>query len=80
MAPANFASFWPWKVDNFHGGVYSAVFMALGIGTFLLARGGAPSEFLTLGLSQSVLALFSIAGLIIVDASVHKVNWSGTGT
>lgn len=79
ILPETFAAFWPWKIDAFHGNLYSSVFLSGALGSFLLARLAARIEYLTLGLSQIVLGLFAILGLIIVDAQVHKVVWTNPG-
>jgi hypothetical protein len=79
-APGLFSAFWPWPIDVFHGQVYSAVFLTGAVGSLVLARAAAPIEFLTEGLAQTALGLLAIAGLAIVDAAVHRVDWSTFGT
>ncbi len=80
IAPAIAASFWPWKIDAFHAQVYSALFLAAGIGGLLLARHAAREDLRTFGLANLVLGLGAIIGVIMVDARVHKVIWSSEGT
>ena len=80
MAPTFFTAFWPWKIDDFHGRVYSAIFLTGAAGSLVLWRRAARIEMLMLGLTQIVLGLFTILGLVIVDASQHRVNWSVPGT
>jgi hypothetical protein len=80
VAPGLFSAFWPWPIDSFHGQVYSAVFLTGAVGSFVLARAAAPIEFLTQGLAQATLGTCAIAGLAIVDAAVHRVDWSAFGT
>jgi len=80
VAPGVFAAFWPWPIDSFHGQVYSAVFLTGAVGSFVLSRAAAPVEFLTQGLAQTALGAGAIAGLAIVDAAVHRVDWSAFGT
>jgi hypothetical protein len=80
VAPASFSGFWPWPIDNFHGQVYSAVFLSGAVGSFVLLRAAAPVEWLTAGLTQTALSLFAIASVVIVDAAVHRVDWSAVGT
>lgn len=77
ILPATFGAFWPWKVDDFHLRVYSAIFISA-ICTFLLTRRAAPVEFCILGLSQVALGLSSILSVVWVDSTVHKVNWSNS--
>lgn len=79
LAPEMLGAFWPWKIDAFHGHLYSSVFLSGALGSLLLARVAARIEYLTLGLSQFALGFFAILGLFIVDAQVHKVVWSNPG-
>jgi hypothetical protein len=76
LAPAIFSAFWPWKIDNFHGQIYSAIFISGAVSSFILARAAAPIEFLAIGLAQIVLGSLAIAGVVIVDVSLHKINWT----
>lgn len=80
LAPALFSAFWPWKLDNFHGQLYSAIFTTGALGVWLLSRRAAAVEYLAVGLAQLVQGLFAILGLSIVDMAVHKLNWAGPGT
>ena len=80
VAPTWSTSFWPWPIDDFHGRVYSALFVTLAVGSFLVLRRAAPNELTTLGATQLTLGLTAIAGLVIVDADVQKVDWSAVGT
>jgi hypothetical protein len=80
LAPALFTGFWPWRIDDFHGRVYSAAFITGAVGAFAVSRVAAPTEFLIAALTQGVFSLFSIVGLIVVDAAVHRVDWSLPGT
>jgi hypothetical protein len=75
LAPAIFSAFWPWKVDNFHAQIYSAIFISGAVSSFILARAAAPIEFLAIGSAQIVLGALAIAGVVIVDVSLHKINW-----
>ncbi|HNB51552.1 MAG TPA: hypothetical protein PK530_06395 [Anaerolineales bacterium] len=79
LAPEMFGAFWPWKIDAFHGHLYSSVFLSGALGNLILARVAARIEYLTLGLSQFALGFFAILGLFIVNAQVHKVVWSNPG-
>lgn len=80
LAPALFSAFWPWKIDDFHGQIYSAIFIGGAIGTFIMSRAAAPIELLAMGLAEFVFGLLAIVGLVIVDTAVHKINWSLPGT
>lgn len=77
--PATAAGFWPWATDTFHAQVYSAIFVAGGIGTWVLARHAPREELITLGATQLVLGVLAIIGLLMTDAAVHRVDWSGAG-
>ncbi|MFL5735534.1 MAG: hypothetical protein ACJ78Q_20445, partial [Chloroflexia bacterium] len=52
----------------------------LATGSLVLSRAAAPIEFLNMGVSQLAFGVLAILGLILVDASVHRVNWSSLGT
>lgn len=80
LAPTLFSAFWPWKIDSFHGQLYSAIFIGGAIGVYLLSRAAAPIELFTMGLAELVFGFFAIAGLIIVDMAVDKVKWDAPGT
>ena len=78
--PDTFSAFWPWKIDDFHARLYSAIFICLVVGILTLVRAASSLELITMGLAKVVLAVFSILGLIVVDASAHRVDWSAPGT
>jgi hypothetical protein len=78
-APVALTSFWPWSVDPFHGRLYSVIFTTLAIGALGLSQFAAPVERLTLGLVYTVLGLFAVFGVVIVDADRHSVPWSHAG-
>jgi hypothetical protein len=80
VAPAVFSSFWPWKIDSFHAQIYSALFIGTATGILVLSRAAAPIEFFTMGVSQIAFGSFAILGLVIVDVSAHRVNWTAPGT
>jgi hypothetical protein len=80
VIPGRATAFWPWKIDNFHGQVYSAVFLSGALASWLIARAAANVELLALGLTQGSLGLCAIIGLATVDRSLHRVNWSAGGT
>jgi len=80
FAPEAASAFWPWKIDAFHGQMYSANLLTAAVGAFVLARAAAPIEYFTLGITYSVLGFFAILGLVVVDASAHKVDWAAPGT
>jgi hypothetical protein len=80
LAPGFFTSFWPWRIDDFHARIYSALFVTAAVGALTLARAAAPSEYLVMGLTHAVLGPAAILGVVIVDAAQHRVNWSSPGT
>lgn len=80
VVPLALSSFWPWKIDAFHGQLYSGAFVATAVGGVLISRWAARLEFLAQGLSQIRFGLFAVGGLVLVDATAHRVNWSALGT
>jgi hypothetical protein len=80
IAPLAATSFWPWAIDAFHARMYAAMFLGAGVGSIVVSLGAPASEMLTVALGEIGFALFSIAGLVIVDLEMHKVNWSLAGT
>jgi len=80
FAPEFASAFWPWKIDAFHGQMYSAIFLTGAVGAFVSAHAAAPIEYFTLGITYAVLGIFTILGLVVVDASVHTVVWAAPGT
>lgn len=80
FVPLVAASFWPWQIDQFHAQTYSAVFLSGGAGALLVASRPVREELLVLGLAEVAVGGLSIAGLLLTDAEVHRVTWSGPGT
>lgn len=80
ITPSIAKRFWSWEIDNFHAQLYSVTFITPAIGAFILAKTASKLEWLTMGLTQAILGLFPIIGVIIVDASVKRVDWSSAGT
>lgn len=79
-APEAVTGFWPWRIDGFHGRVYSAIFVSLALGALISARGAGRIELRTLGLTCVALGSLQPIGLVVVDADVDKVNWLAAGT
>ncbi|HTN97830.1 MAG TPA: hypothetical protein VL101_12710, partial [Nordella sp.] len=65
IAPTFAAGFWPWSIDAMHGQIYSAVFLAPGLGTLLLARSAAREECLVGGVFNAGLGLFALIGFAL---------------
>jgi hypothetical protein len=80
LAPEWSSGFWPWRINAFHGRMYSAVFLAGAVGAFALTRAAARIEYLTLGITYGALGFFVLVGLFLVDAALHTVNWAAPGT
>lgn len=80
VAPTFAKGIWSWSIDDFHAQVYSVTFITPAIGAYILMKGGSKSEWLTLGMTQLILGIFPILGVILVDMSVKRVDWSAAGT
>jgi hypothetical protein len=80
VAPTVVSTFWPWAIDSLHGRLYSGAFAAAAVGGVVVLRGAARSELLALILTQTGMALLSVGGLVLVDNTVHRVDWSAPGT
>lgn len=78
--PTIFAGFWPWPTDLFHAQVYSAIFLAAGAGTLLLAGNAPREELVALGAAQLAIGVLAIGGLVVTDAAVKRIDWAGPGT
>jgi hypothetical protein len=80
VAPATFGAFWPWKIDDFHGRMYSVAFLTPALGAWFLYRAASPAELLALGVTQIVGGALELLGLFLVDSAVKRVDWSAAGT
>lgn len=80
FAPALAKQIWSWQIDNFHAQLYSVTFLTPAIGSFILSKAASKTEWFTMGLTQSVLGLFPILGVLIVDSQVKNVDWNSVGT
>jgi hypothetical protein len=78
--PEVFNAFWPWRIDQFHGQFYGGAFIAIGLGSWLVAKHAARIELFIQGITQICFGLLTISGLVIVDLFQHKVAWSTAGT
>lgn len=78
--PIVFSAFWPWAIDPFHARMYSAFFLTLAVGAFVVAQGADRLDVLTLGIAQTTTGISVIGGLLLVDAAVRRVNWFAAGT
>lgn len=80
IAPDSFSSFWTWLIDDFHGRMYSVLYIILALGALLLIGAASSIELLAAGLTQAVGGIIPIIGLVIIDNQVDKVDWSAVGT
>ena len=80
VAPDSFSSFWPWQIDDFHGRMYSVLYITPASGALLLFGTAASIELFTMGLTQIAGGGASILGLVIIDNQVNKIDWSAFGT
>lgn len=80
IVPERASSFWPWPIDDFHGRMYSVLYITPALGALLLFRAAASIELLAAGLTQIVGGAATILGLVIIDNQVSKVEWSASGT
>lgn len=80
IAPATFADFWPWPIDDFHGRMYSVAYLTPALGALLLLRSAAAVEAFTLGLTMATGGIVPIVGLAIIDIQTDKIDWDQAGT
>ena len=80
VIPTTAAGIWPWKIDVFHAQLYSVTFLTPALGALLLVKAASKIEWLSMGLTQSILGLFPLIGLFVVDASAKRVSWDSAGT
>jgi hypothetical protein len=80
VLPETFSAFWPWRLDDFHARIYSGIFFTGAAGAAALSAAASPIEMRVYGASQAAFSLCAVLGLVIVDTSVHRVDWSSAGT
>ena len=80
ILPSIFSSLFPWKLDIFHSQLYSATFITGGVMMNSVAMVATSAEFIVAGLSEATFSICAILGLVIVDASVKKIDWSAANT
>lgn len=74
------ATCWPWPLDQYNGRFYAAIGIIIIYSMYYLLSGAHHLDYLTVGVVMTIFGLGAIAGLIIVDAQVHKINWGGFNT
>ena len=77
LAPTAVTGFWPWKINDFHAHLYSALAFTGAIPVLVLARKCSIEECFTLGMTQIALGLLAIVGVVLRSA---KVDYSAAGT
>jgi hypothetical protein len=70
LAPALATAPFPWAADAFSARIYSGMFLAAGVGAFLLSRRAVFEDLLVFGLTQLSIGAFSAIGILIVEASL----------
>ncbi len=83
VMPRAAASFWPWPVDEFHGRIYVAIFLAPAVGAWLVRRGANRWDYITLGLTLATLGVFTIVGVVWTNTIVppeRRVDFGAAGT
>lgn len=84
ILPEALTSFYPWRVDAFHGRIYASAFLTPALGCLWLAsRGETPSEVLVNGLNLFAGGFFTILGVLWTSSTVPaelKVNFSSPAT
>ncbi|MFZ5671493.1 MAG: hypothetical protein ACOZAM_00870 [Pseudomonadota bacterium] len=80
VAPSIAAGFWPWPVDAMHGRIYSAVFLAPGLGILLLGRSAARAECRVGGVFTAALGVFVLIGFALAQAQTGRANLASPAT
>jgi hypothetical protein len=80
ILPSFAAGFWPWGIDGLHGRIYSAVFLAPGIGLLLVAQSAAREECLVGGVFLAGLGFLAILSLILAHLQTGRGSFLSPGT
>lgn len=80
VVPAALTTFWPWPIDPFHAGLYSAIFTTAGVGLLVIRKQAARIEFISLGLTLATIGAFAIWGLALANVVKPIVVWSAVTT
>jgi hypothetical protein len=65
ISPETATALWPWPADAFTGRVYSGMFLAAGVGAFMLSTRSSPANDLAFGLTQVTLGIASLASFFL---------------
>jgi hypothetical protein len=79
-APVAASWFWPWRLDDFHGQLYSVTFLTPALGAWVLLRGATPGDRRAFGLTLAAWGMLPILALVGVDATIKRVHWDQAGT
>lgn len=63
--PGTATALWPWPADAFTGRVYSGMFLAAGVGAFMLSGRSSPENDFAFGLTQVTLGTASLASFFL---------------
>lgn len=80
VSPTAAAGFWPWTIEPMHGRIYSAVFLAPGIGLLLLIRSAAAEEYRVGGVFLASLGPFAILSLVLAQLQTGRAIYANPGT
>lgn len=80
IVPGIAAGFWPWGIDAMHGRIYSAVFLAPGLGALLLSRSAAREECFVGGVFNGSLGVLAIVSLVLAHLQTGRANFTSIGT
>ncbi|HCR70002.1 MAG TPA: hypothetical protein DIW23_01035 [Anaerolineae bacterium] len=84
ISPETLTSFYPWRVDSFHGRIYSSAFLTPALGCWWLAiRGETSAEVWVNGLNLFAGGFFTIIGVLWTSSAVPaelKVDFSSPAT
>ena len=73
--PAIVGNFWPWPLGAFHSQLYSAIFLTGAMGSAFLSSRSSVIELFTLGAIQFTFSSLVIAGVLLVDMDVRRIDW-----
>lgn len=84
IAPQTSTSFWPWRVDAFHGRLYAAAFVTPAVGAWLLSRRRrSAAEYFSMGLNLVAGGFLPILGTLWTNGQVpggQQIDFNSAGT
>lgn len=78
--PAIFSSFWPWPLDSLHARMYSVAYLTPALGALIQLRVATRPGLIVLGATQLTGGALAIAGVVLVDLQVMRIDWGAVGT